>query len=315
MRGGVLWSQLRIGLAVTIVISVSLVLIFFIDEFRQVVQERYMLHFDTYTHQTLRRGAHVWLAGQPVGQVSRIQFVLPSGGGSGRLRVFLSIRRNAQPHITEGAIAQVTTAGLLGEAVVNILPSREPTPPLTAGAGLPAAPEIDPKEAIEQLSSVYDSLPAVINSWRRVFELARHGDGSLGLLTQRPDELRELQLNLTELATSFDAVGSTAAGLASMLDDPSIRVALRRIGPRIDTLMGYWLRREGTLGGFAVDTALAPRLDRIRARFDRVNRRLESGRGTLGRLLHDRALEQELRRTQEMLQQLRTDLRSGFTER
>ncbi len=204
---------------------------------------------------------------------------------------------------------------MLGEAVVNILPSDEPAPPLTDGAELPAAPEIDPKEAMEQLSSVYDSLPAVIDAWRQVFELARDGRGSLALLMKRPDELRRLQVNLTELAASLDAVGGAAAGLASILDDAAIRAAIRRIGPRLDTLMGYWLRREGTLGSFAADTAIGPRLDDIRTRFERINRRLDSGRGTLGRLLNDRALEQELRRTREMLEELRTDLKSGFAER
>jgi phospholipid/cholesterol/gamma-HCH transport system substrate-binding protein len=315
MRGRVLWSQLRIGLVVTLTIAAASVLIFFIDEFRQAVQERYTLQFDTYTHQTLRRGAHVWLAGQPVGQVSRIEFVLPSGSENERLRVFLSIRRNAQPHITEGAVAQVTTAGLLGEAVVNILPADEPAPPLPPGAALPAAPEIDPKEAMRQLRTVYDSLPGVIDVWRQVFEQMQSGDGSLPLLMQQPDDLRRLQLNLTDMASRFDAVGSTAAGLASLLDDPSIRVALRRIVPRLDTLRESWQGGAGTLGSFATDTLLAVHLDGIRANVERIDDRIDSGRGTLGRLLNDRALERELRRTREMLEELRADLRGGAVGR
>lgn len=313
MRGRVLWAQLRIGLVVTVIVAVASILIFFVDEFQQAVQKRYTLHFDTYTHQTLRRGAHVWLAGQPVGQVSQIEFVLPTGGGGGsaRLRIFLSIRRQAQPHITEGAMAQVTTAGLLGEAVVNILPADEPAPPLLPGAKLPAAPEIDPKEAMRQLSAVYDSLPAVVDAWRRVFQLIEEGSGSLSLAMERPSELRRLQVNLTELAASFDAVGGTAAGLATLLDDPSIRAALERIAPRLDTLRGYWERGEGTMAGLASDTVIAARLEGIRANVGRVNDRLATGRGSLGRLLNDRALQQELQRTREMLAELRAEMRGA----
>lgn len=308
MRRRILWSQLRIGTAVTLGVVAIAGMIFFIDDFRDVLEERYTLHFYTLTTQTLRKRAPVWLAGQPVGYIGRLDFVSPAAGRPDRLRVRLKIDSEARPFITEGAVAQVTTASMLGEAVVNILPARGPGAPLPEGAELPTALEIDPTEATRRLAAVYDSLPLVVERWQEVFRQAVHGPGTVSRLIEHPGELRELHGNLTELAATFDTLGYAVGGLADVFGDPEVRSAIGRIGPRLDTLAGRWGRREGTLGGFATDTLLAARFDGILRSAAGVSERLRTGRGTLGRLLYDRALAEELKRTRAMLEELRREL-------
>jgi hypothetical protein len=204
-------------------------------------------------------------------------------------------------------VAQVTTASLLGQVVVNILPAVETAPPLQDGDQLPTAAELDPSYLTVRLESLYDSLPPVTDRWQRLMDQVRYGDGTLPRLARRPAELRELLANLSKASATLDTIGSAADGLAGLLGDEDVRVALERIGPRIQRLARIWDERSGTAGGFAADTALADRLADIGANVARIRERVESGRGSLGRLLYDEALAVELARTRALLAELRAD--------
>ncbi|MGD2151737.1 MAG: MlaD family protein [Gemmatimonadales bacterium] len=302
------WSQLRIGVLVTLVVTGAAFLIFFIDDVRGAFEGHYTLHFYTFTTQALRPRTSVWLAGQPVGQVGVLRFEPPRSGVPARLAVELDIGVDAQPFITEGAVAQVTTASLLGEAVVNILPAAEPAPALRDGDELPTAKELDPSYLTRRLEDLYDSVPPVTDRWRRLMGQVRHGDGTLPRVVRRPAELQELSVNLNRASATLDTIGSAAGGLAGLLADEDVRLALDRIGPRIQRLARLWDERSGSAGGFATDTALAARLGAIAEYVALIRERLESGRGSLGRLLYDEALATELERTRALLAELRADL-------
>jgi phospholipid/cholesterol/gamma-HCH transport system substrate-binding protein len=302
------WSQLRIGLAVSFLVTVSTVLVFFIDSVRDALEDRYSLHFHTFTTQVLRPRAVVWFAGQPVGKVRRLDIVPPTRGTSERLRVELHISVSAQPFITDGAMAQITTASMLGEAVINILPASEPGPPLADQSEIPTASELDPSRTTRLLEATYDSLGPVIERWRQVREQLTDGDGTLAQLLRNPEGARELQRHLRRLAATFDTVQIAASGFQDVFSDTAVRRALERIGPRIEQLAATWSDNEGTLGAIVTDTVMRAHLDSIARRVDGVSQRLDTGKGTLGRLKNDEALAVELERTREALEALRAEL-------
>lgn len=305
--GRILWSQLRIGVAVTLSVMVLSFAVFFIDQVRDAVENRYTLYFHTFTTQTLRPRAPVWLAGQPVGYVTGLVFEPPTRGTGERLRVELSVSADAQRFIQRGAVAQVITAGLLGEAVVNILPASESADPLPDGGGLPTASELDPLEAARRIRVLADSLRPVTERWREVLDLAKNGPGTLSRFAEDRAEVEELRERLRQVAVTFDTLGSAARKFAEAMTDAEVRAALSRIAPRLSQLAASWEGREGTLGGFAADRAIMAHLEAIDRTITRLGERLEGGRGTLGRLLNDKALATELARTREMLAELRSE--------
>jgi phospholipid/cholesterol/gamma-HCH transport system substrate-binding protein len=302
------WSQLRIGVVMSLAVTTAALLIFFVDQVRDAVEPRYALHFHTLTSQNLPLRAPVWLAGQPVGYVTGVAFEPPTRGRRERLRVELSISADAQPFITQGAAAQVITAGLVGEAVVNILPAAEAGDPLSDGATLPTASEIDPLEVARRLRTLSDSVRPVTDRWTAVFQQARTGRGTLPQLIREPRELRELQDRLNQISETFADLSGAAGGLAGVLSDEEVRAALRRIGPRIERLAARWASGAGTAGQLARDTVLTARLAELTRNIQRLTERLESGHGTLGRFLNDEALATEFARTREMLRELQADL-------
>lgn len=305
----ILWSQLRIGVLTTVFVSVVSLSIFFIDQVRDSIEDRYTLYFHTFTLQTIQPRAPVWLAGIPVGNVVGLDFLPPTTHSRERLRVVLSISASAQPFITEGAAAQVITSGLLGEAVVNVLPASEPGAPLGHRGELSTARGLDPTEVTHRLEALYDSIPPVVGRWDQVFNEARQGRGTLPRLLRRPEELQELERNLSGLQAVFDTLGMAAARFRNFSAEPGVRESLDRLGPRLAEIAHGWRESEGSVRGFARDTTFGARVADIAARMERMGRRVDEGRGTLGRLLNDRILNQELARTRELLGSLRSELK------
>jgi ABC-type transporter Mla subunit MlaD len=304
----ILWSQLRIGVLTTAFFTVVSLGVFFIDQVRDSIEDRYTLYFHTFTLQTIQPRAPVWLAGIPVGHVVDMEFLPPATDTRERLRVVLSVSAIAQPFISEGARAQVITSGLLGEAVVNVLPATEAGAPLGDRGELSTARGLDPFEVTRRLRSLYDSVPPVAERWDEVLRQVREGRGSLPRLVRKPSDLLELQRNLSELSASFDTLRIAADRFRSFVSEPDVREALGRLGPRLGQITEQWQETDGSIGEFSRDSMLTSHIEAIAATLERLNRRVEGGRGTLGRLLNDRILDQELARTREMLGTLRSDL-------
>ena len=300
----ILWSQLRIGATVSLLVFVTVISVFFIDQVRDAVAERYTLYFYTLTTQTLRPRAPVWFAGQPVGQVSHLRFEPPTRDAAERLRVELSLRADVQHLIREGAVARIITSGVVGEAVVNILPISETALALPDQGQLSVAAGVDPGEVTRRLRALTDSLKPVAERWKAVVGLLRDGSGTLPQVMRKPAEVEELQSNLSQLAATFDALAGTAGLFAEVVTEEETKAALNRIGPRLSQLASRWNRREGTIGRLASERVFMERLESIAQRISRLSERLETGRGTLGRLLNDPALVTELKRTRDSIQEL-----------
>jgi phospholipid/cholesterol/gamma-HCH transport system substrate-binding protein len=309
------WSQLRIGVIVSLITVASSILIFFIDDVRDAVDDRYSLYFRTFTTQTLRPRAPVWLAGQPVGHVRDLALEPPSGERGGALIIELSIGADAQPFITEGAAAQITSSSLLGEAVVNIIPATEPARPLFPGEELTTAAELDPFQVSSTLEVIYDSVRPIADRWREVAAQIQEGRGTLPQLVRHPEQVYELRANLSALSATLDTLRIAATGLADLLTDPAVRTALDSLGPRFQLLAQRWGKDTGNFTRLAGDTVLAGRFDAMSTSVERIVARLEAGQGTLGRLLHDPALAQALAGTRESLRRLRADLESTGLKR
>lgn len=304
----ILWSQLRIGILTTAFFTAVSVSVFFIDQVRDSIENRYTLYFHTFTLQTIQPRAPVWLAGIPVGNVVGLDFLPPTTDSRERLRVVLSINAAVQPFITEGAAAQVITSGLLGEAVVNVLPASQPGAPLSDRSELPTARGLDPTEVTHRLEAVYDSVRPVVARWGEVLNETRHGPGTLPRLLRRPRELVEFRRDLFRLEAMFDTVSIAAGKVRAFAEDPAVRQALDRLVPRFAEIARRWQDSGGSIQKFAQDSVLGTHLEAIGATVERMSRRMEDGRGTLGRLLNDRILSQELARTRELLDSLRAEL-------
>ena len=304
---GIRWSQLRLGLIVSTVAVVASVLIFFIDEFVQLTEERYTLYFYTFTTHTLQPRAPVWLAGHRAGAVRTIDFLPPAGESRERLRIALSLQRDVQPLIREGSAARVITSGIVGETVVNIIPSGEGEPMPSDGI-LPTEAELDPVEVIRSFKTLSESLQPALESWSNVYQRATRGPGTIARFRQDPKELYQFQDRLGELAELAHQVETARGGVARVLTEEQSRAVIASLGPRLRRLRTLY--RDSELRRLLQDETALARLDSIAVRAGRLEGNLQGAEGSIGRLMHDPALSEEIERTLTMLRDLREAFRA-----
>jgi phospholipid/cholesterol/gamma-HCH transport system substrate-binding protein len=305
---GLYWSQLKIGVVVTLTVLAVALLVFFIDEVGSAIENRYTLYFHTLTTETLRLRAPVWLAGQRVGHVEALSFEPPTAERTKRLRVELSVSEDVQKYITEGSVAQVINAGLLGEAVVNIQPGEMPGKPVAANAELPTAKELDIVGMTGQMKGLMDSVGPVVARLLDVTEQAERGDGTLGRLARDPEQLIRWHDQMAHISSTFHMVQEIGQRLDRVLADAETRESIERVYSRLERLQERWEEGGGSADALVNDTALASHLERISESMEAIGARLRNGDGTLGRVLHDSALTQAMAETMRMVAELRENL-------
>ncbi|MGH7544972.1 MAG: MlaD family protein, partial [Gemmatimonadota bacterium] len=278
------WSQLRIGLAATAAALALSLAIFFVDRLSHWLEYRYRLRVYAESARNLAPGSPVWLAGIPVGRVWSVSFRGPETPVDRRIEIEARLRRGVRPLVTQGSTVRVVTAGLLGEAVLEITPPVTDAPTLPDGSGLVAGAPVDLPEVVAKLQVVRSLLPEATRRWAVVRARAA-----------RSEPLRALFRDggpwapvLTDLRALDAAFGADRGTLARLADDPRLVADLARIAERLAALADAASAGQGSLGRLTTDTLLGPTVAEVGRRAARIERALREGRGTAGRLLYDR---------------------------
>jgi hypothetical protein len=250
----------------------------------------------------ITRGAPVWIAGERVGRVRRVEFHSGRQGEAGRVAVELEIPERLRSQIGVDTYARITSARLIGEPVIDLVPGGDAA---DAGTDTVAGRVIVDRDALmEQAAFVrarFDSLAATLQA---LSGGSAWSDGGAARLQQRfaavSREVRELR------------VASRGGSIALLLGDPDLRA-------RVDSLFATAARIRAAFGeagtgqraqigrvGSALNE-LAGRADSLSAAVGRL--RTTQTQGTLGRFAADSALTVALRQLQVQLDSLVTEAR------
>lgn len=256
-RGGLGWSEVRVGVVILLALAILVLAIFNIGKLLNLFAKRYELVTLVPSAAGLPRGAQVTLAGQRVGQVDAIEFI-PVGQkrGGANIRLRLAIAREAAEQIRANSTATLLSQGLLGDRYIDISPGSPKAPPLQPGDTIAfvASPGID--ELLVNANQAVDTAMIVVGNMRTITNRILRGQGTLGRAVN--DETLYVQASAATIELRRTLVE---------LNDP-----------------------DGTFGRLAHDPALYHRLLQAVSRVDSLAAAVTAGQGTLGRLIHDDSL-------------------------
>lgn len=213
---------------------------------------------------TLKRGSPVKVSGVNLGSVHEIEFQ-----SYRKVLVRVSLDPRVQPR--SDASAQLTTVGLVADAIINFNPGSAPDP-LPAGAVIVGTVNkgfmeigtelsTKAKEAITSLSelankNLADELSKTLSAMQRMANLySDPKTGPSAELTQTLSEMRRLGSRIDSVLAGLD-LSSTARRADSVLSSlAQLSTDARAAAVRFDTLLARVNRGEGTLGRFVTDTA------------------------------------------------------------
>lgn len=305
------WEQVRVGALLVVALVLLATGVFLVGGMGNVFGNRYRLVTLMESGAGLVPGSAVQVAGQNVGQVSRVEWIDPENRPETgeAVAVWLAVNERVRRQIRADSKARLRTQGLLGDRVVDIEPGSPDAPVLAEGDTLSAAEPLDYQEILEQASGAVTGLRDLTG---RLEELTRRmlaGEGSLGRLVVDETLYRRLTTLSGSLADVLERAEGGDGALGQLLTDPALYRRLVSLTASLDTVTARVARGEGTLGRLAASDSLYREMAGTAERFNRILDRVERGEGTAGKLVTDQALYDELLKTLTDLNAVLADLR------
>jgi phospholipid/cholesterol/gamma-HCH transport system substrate-binding protein len=343
-RKQITWAQLRVGGLVIVSLTVLAIGIFFISGEVRFFARKYQLK--TYFSEAagLRAGSQVRIAGVPVGAVDQVHissYTEPDRA----VEVVMSIPRDYQQEIRADSKASLETAGLLGEAYVNITRGQPDQTVIPPGGSVASSQEADIKRIMQNTNDVvsnlrelsarlndittqiqagkgsmgkllydeafYNRLNETTSSMQRVVSRVERGEGTVGKLLSDETLYQHTVASVNRLDQILDEVQHGKGSLAKFINDPSVYDNVNSVVVRANTLMDNINNGQGTLGKLVTDRQLYDHMNNTFNRVDVLTARIERGEGTLGKLSTDPSLFTNLSESSQSLKEFLTEFRKN----
>ena len=253
-RKQVTWAQLRVGMLVLSSLVVFAVGVFFISGRGGFFTRKYTLKTYFSGAAGLREGSQVRIAGIPVGVVQRIR-ISDSTEPRRAVEVLMRIPVNYRNQIREGnedeggSVARLATAGLLGEAFVDVSRGKPNRAVVQDGGEIESAEEADIKRIVQNTNDVISNLRVLSSKLNEITGQVQAGQGTMGKLIYDQalyNRLNQMSLDLQRVMARMEQGEGTIGKL--MQDETLYQRTVASID-RLNKVLDDVQHGKGTLAG------------------------------------------------------------------
>jgi phospholipid/cholesterol/gamma-HCH transport system substrate-binding protein len=248
------WSGLRVG----IVVSLSLVTIFFVVIFASnlgdLVAPKATIYADFADVKGLKTGAPVWLSGVQVGSVKGIDFK-----GAGAVRVAISVNKDYLRFIRRDSVATVNTMGILGDKYLDLSPGSERA--LRSGEVIPGTLPPDLQKIAGAGGAAITKLGEIEQRLEHVTYLIENGGGSASKFIKDPALYDNLNASSKRLSAILESVDEGRGTLGKLVRDDALYAELKASAGDLRKFTLSLRNSTGTLNRLIADKSLYENLD------------------------------------------------------
>ena len=258
----------------------------------------------------IMHGSEVWLAGQRIGQVVKVDFAPPSTDTLERVVVVMDVLREYMSQLRRDTDAQIRAGGtLIGAQVVYLTPGSAEAATLSENDTIPAHPQDDFEGVTSRIAIASRQFPAIIENVKLINEqldMARGTITALGM-DEGATSLQQFRQNAARLNR---VVTSSNGSIGRALGDPGLLARAQTTLARADSIRVLLSSERSTVGRFQRDSTLLRSVADVRDEVTIIRALLSQARGTAGRATADKAITQQLTRTQQQMDSLFADIKA-----
>ncbi|NUQ22171.1 MAG: MCE family protein [Gemmatimonadaceae bacterium] len=257
------------------------------------------------------KGTPVWLNGQTIGQVSKVEFLPPRGDTLANVVVVMEVLKKYVRFVSADAQAQVRAGGtMIGAPVIYLSSATGSVRPIHAGDTLRSVPQGDPEGMASRIALASRDFPAIIDNVKQLRTDLDSARGTGGALLNddalRVDVVVDRGSRLADRA--LRGRGTIARVLSPEAGGPVQRA--QSALARVDSLRAFIGSNRTVLGRFRRDSTLTRTVASLRDDVSLARAMLDEPRGTAGRALRDSILTRQLTSAEKELGVLVSDLRA-----
>lgn len=288
-------NNVKLGFFVLAGLIFLVILLYMIGKNRNLFGDTYQLKARFENIQGLVVGNNVRFAGIQAGTVKKITILSDTV-----IEVSMIIETKMQTIIRKNAIASISTDGLVGNKVVNIVPSGRPGAFATEGDILAAKKALATEEMLQTLYNTNNDVAVIAANLKKTVQRINNSTVLWGLLDDQsiPEDLR----------ISVGNIKSATAKAGDMANN-------------LDVIISDVKSGKGSLGAILMDTSIASNLNDavlkvnkianetdalvvdLNKLVDGIQKDINNGKGTVGALLKDSTLVIKLNSSLENIQQ------------
>jgi phospholipid/cholesterol/gamma-HCH transport system substrate-binding protein len=293
--------EAMVGMVALAVLIVSFLLIFFLADLRRLFTPTDELFILMPSAAGLTKGAPVWIAGQPVGEVADIEVRPPGSDSLERVAVRVKVQRRHLEHVRRDSDARITSFSMIGDPVLDIAPGSPTRPPIEAGDTLHTRPAGSPAAAIERARSLQATMQELVKESRAISSHARERAEQTARMSR---QLMATAHELQEFADAFDQ------GPVNTIGDPEFMRSVSNINRMMDELGVSFSQAADRARAARADAEpglrrLAARADTISAQINQLQQAISNrGGGLLVRAQTDSAIVKALHGAQAQMDSL-----------
>lgn len=299
------WSQLKVGLIVTLTLLIVFAVVFFSGAIEAILVPKSQIKVFVKDVKGLRDGAPVRLQGVEIGSVKSIKL---SRDGT---IITLTVRRNALRFIRRDAHAAILTFGLLGDKYIELSMGTPEAPPMQPGAVITGTAQPEFTDLVEASAGSIRKVTEFVARLDAFVAMIETSEGTLAKLVQDPTLYKNLTETATRLSRLVGRMERAEGTLALLLEDPTLYRRTVEMTSYLEEFARRLAYDPGTLQKLVEDPSLYNNLNQSARELATILQDVEQGRGTVGSLVTDKEIVRELRVTIEEIRSLVADIKKN----
>ncbi len=307
------WSQLKVGLIVTISVVILTTLLFLMSSSSGLGIFSRKLTIDTYFENSagLKVGAAVNLEGVTIGTVKTLSVVNSPQRKLTPVRVVMKLNDKYAPSLRKDSKASLSTVGVLGDTVVDINSQFAVGPPLQDGDELKTTETPSLTDVVKASQGTIESLNVILAKMNDIVDNLQTGKGSVGQLINSPDLYNKANATVEELHTLEVNLNNGRGSIGKLMTDDTMYNRLNDAAAKLESIANSLDNGKGTAGKLLKDDSLYNNLNSTLAHANSLLAEADAGRGGLGLVLKDPTFRKDLSNTVTQMNTLVQGINEG----
>jgi phospholipid/cholesterol/gamma-HCH transport system substrate-binding protein len=307
------WSQLKVGVIVTISVTLLCTLLFLMTSSSGMGLFSKKLLVASYFQNSdgVKPGAPVNLEGVTIGEVTRVEIVTDADHKLTPVKLVMRLDPKYHADLREDSRASLSTVGVLGDTVVNISSQTAVGPELKTGDELKTLNEPSIQDVVKEGQGTVESLNQILAKVNKIVDTLQQGQGTAGKLINDPRLYNEATDTVAQLHTLTVNLNSGKGSVGKLLRDDELYDHLNDTAAKLDEIATHLSGGKGSAGKLLTDDKLYDNLNSTLVHANSILAEADAGKGSLGLLLKDPSFANKLTSTVDRLDTLLGNVNSG----
>lgn len=222
-------QKIKVGIFATVTLGLLLVGVFLIGRNKSLFQRTFVLYGTFKNVGGLQVGNNVRFVGIDVGTVESIDILSDTTA-----RVALRIKEKVKPFIKKGAVAGISSDGLMGDKLITISSGTQNATPVEDGDAIQAVNPMDYDKVLDRLSGVAENAEVITEQLAGIATQINQGKGSIGRLLYSDSLANSLEGTVTEAKKTVKSIRRGSDGFSENMEALKHNFLLR----------GYYKKKE-----------------------------------------------------------------------